>query len=112
MCAAAEEKTAGPVFACNSKAISAAERPCYNDLVKRIRRAIQDRREIADGYVFKVDSKTLTLPEAAEWVSMERLCCPFLTLQLTASGNQSDWLLTLTGPEGVKPLIATGFPTP
>lgn len=112
MCAAADEKHHPSVFACNLKAISAAERPRYNDLVKRIRTAIRSRREIANGYVFKVDSKALTLPEAAEWVSMERLCCPFLTLQLTASGNQADWLLTLTGPEGVKPLITTEFPTP
>jgi hypothetical protein len=112
MCAAASDKTGAPAFACNLKAISAAERPRYNDLVKRIRTAIRSRREIANGYVFKVDSKTVALPEAAEWVSMERLCCPFLTLQLTASGNQTDWLLTLTGPEGVKSLITTEFPMP
>jgi hypothetical protein len=43
---------------------------------------------------------------------MERLCCPFLTLQIAASGDRADWLLTLTGPEGVKPLIRAEFPTP
>jgi hypothetical protein len=57
MCAAADEKAAAPVFACNLKAISAAERPRYNDLVKRIRMAIRDRSEIANGYAFKLDSK-------------------------------------------------------
>jgi hypothetical protein len=111
MCAA-EENAAAPVFACNLKAISAAERPRYNDLVKRIRAAIRDRSEISNGYVFKVASKAISLPEAAEWVSMERLCCPFLTLQLAASGNQADWLLTLTGPTGVKQLITAEFPAP
>jgi hypothetical protein len=94
------------------KAISAAERPRYSDLVKRIRAAIRDRSEISNGYAFKMDGKAVTLPEAAEWVSMERLCCPFLTLQLSASGNQADWLLTLTGPIGVKQLITVEFPTP
>jgi len=112
MCAAATEKGAAPVFACNLKAISAAERPRYNDLVKRIRAAIRDRSEVSNGYVFKMDGKAVTLPEAAEWISMERLCCPFLTLQLSASGNQTDWLLTLTGPIGVKQLITIEFPTP
>jgi hypothetical protein len=111
MCAAAD-KDAKPVFSCNLKAISAAERPRYNELVRRIRSAIRDRSEIADGYAFKLDSKTVSLREAAEWIVMERLCCPFLTLQLSAAGNRTDWLLTLTGPKGVKPLIRTEFPTP
>jgi hypothetical protein len=109
MCAAAD-KDAEPVFACNLKAISAAERPRYNELVKRIRTAIRDRSEITDGYAFKLDSKTVTLPEAAKWIVMERLCCPFLTLQLSAAGNQPDWVLALTAPEGVKPLILEEFP--
>jgi len=109
LCAAAQ-KDAAPVFACNPKAISASERPRYNELVKRVRTAMKDRREIANGYVFKLDSGSVTLPEAAEWISMERLCCPFLTLQLSASGNQADWILTLTGPEGVKPILDAEFP--
>jgi hypothetical protein len=112
MCAAATERGVAPVFVCNLKAISAAERPRYNDLVKRIRAAIRDRSEISNGYAFKMDGKAVALPEAAEWVGMERLCCPFLTLQLSASGNQADWLLTLTGPTGVKQLITAEFPTP
>ena len=31
---------------------------------------------------------------------MERRCCPFLNFQLSLSGNEDDWLLTLTGPKG------------
>lgn len=108
MCAA--EKEAKPVFVCNLKAISADERPRYHELVKRIRAAIRDRSEISNGYAFKLDSKTVSLPEAAEWIVMERLCCPFLKLQLSAAGHQTDWTLTLTGPEGVKPLIVEEFP--
>jgi hypothetical protein len=108
MCAA--QKDAAPVFACNLKAISAADRPRYSELVKRVRSAILNRREISNGYAFKLDNNTVTLPEAAEWISMERLCCPFLTFQLSAQGNQADWILTLTGPEGVKPLLDAEFP--
>ena len=67
---------------------------------------------MSNGYAFKLDSKTITLPEAAEWISMERLCCPLLTLQLSAAGNQAYWVLILTGPEGVKPLLDAEFPTP
>jgi hypothetical protein len=107
---AAAQKDASTVFACNLKAISAAERPRYNELVKRVREAMRDRTEISNGYAFKLDSKIITLPEAAEWISMERLCCPFVTLQLSAAGNQTHWVLTLTGPEGVKPFLDVEFP--
>lgn len=111
VCVSAAQKEASTVLACNLKAISAVERPRYNQLVKRVLEAMRDRTEISNGYAFKLDSKTITLPEAAEWIGMERLCCPFLTLQLSAAGNQTDWVLTLTGPEGVKPLLDVEFPT-
>jgi len=97
-------------FACNVSAISATDRPRYSDLLKRVRVAIQDRTEILGGYVFKLDSQTVALPEVAEWINMERLCCPFLILQLSATGNQKHWVLTLTGPEGVKHLLEAEFP--
>jgi hypothetical protein len=111
MCAAGQTEAA-PVFACNLKAISASERPRYKQLVERVRHAIRSRSEISGGYVFKLDGKAVSLPEAAEWISMERRCCPFLTLQLSASGDQEHWVLTLTGPQGVKTLLNAEFPAP
>jgi hypothetical protein len=102
--------SAEPVIACDLTAISAADRPRYNELVKRVRGAVRNRKEISMGYAFNLDSKTVSLPEAAEWITLERLCCPFLTLQLSASGNQADWILTLTGPKGIKPLLDALFP--
>lgn len=109
VCATAQDG-ATPVIACNLKAIRAAERPRYNDLMKRLRATVRSRSELSDGYAFRLDGKAITLPEVAEWMSMERLCCPFFGLQLSASGNEADWLLKLTGPEGVKALLQTEFP--
>src|SRR3982751_3213739 len=39
---------AATVIACNLTAISAADRPRYNELVRRVRGAIRDRQEIAN----------------------------------------------------------------
>lgn len=78
-----------PLFACNLKAISAAERPRYSQLVKRVREAVRERTEIENGYRFKIAAEAITLPELAEWMGMERLCCPFLTLQLSVTGSQA-----------------------
>jgi hypothetical protein len=104
VCAAADVP-----LACNLKAISASERPRYNDLVKRLRVAVQDRRELPDGYAYKLDTKKITLPEVAEWITMERLCCPFLTFQLDVKGS-GDSQLTLRGPAGAKSILREEFP--
>ena len=98
-----------PVFTCNLKAISLARRPHYNDLFKRLLAAVRGRNEILNGYALNLDAKAITLSEVAEWISLERLCCPFLTLTLKASGNQPDWTLTLTGPPGVKAILDAEF---
>jgi hypothetical protein len=109
LCAAAQDGVP-PAIACNLKAISAAERPRYNDLMKRLRLAIQRRSEVRGGYSFDLNGKAISFLEAAEWIGMERLCCPFLTLQLSASGNHADWILKLTGPPDVKALLQAEFP--
>ena len=105
------QNMSGPVIACDLKAIPAADRPRYNDLIKRLRSAVRDRSELTDGYVYRLAGNAITMPEVAEWMGMECRCCPFLKLQLSASGGQPDWLLALTGPAGVKPLLQVEFPT-
>jgi len=96
-------------LACDLKAISTVYRPRYNDLVRRLRVAIQDRRELSDGYSYKLDTKKITLPEVAEWITMERLCCPFLTFQLDVKGK-GDSELTLRGPAVAKVILNEEFP--
>jgi hypothetical protein len=114
LCAAGamSQNNPGPVIACDLKAIPAADRPRYNDLIKRVRSAVRDRSELTCGYAYKLAGNLITLSEVAEWIAMERRCCPFLQLQLAVSGSQSDWVLTLTGPAGVKPLLQAEFPAP
>jgi hypothetical protein len=99
-----------PAFACNLSAISAGDRPRYLELIKRVRAGIKARNEVQKGYEFILDSTVINLAQIAEWISMERLCCPFLTLQVYVFGNDPDCKLTLTGPEGVKPLLHAEFP--
>jgi hypothetical protein len=47
----------------------------YKDLFRRVQAAITDRRELEDGYVFRLDGESLSLPDVAQWISLERLCC-------------------------------------
>jgi hypothetical protein len=96
------------VLACNIKAIGAAQRPRYDDLVKRLRSAMRDRSELTDGYSYSLRTGEISLPEVAEWITMELLCCPFLTFQLEVVGESS--FLKMRGPDGVKAILREEFP--
>ena len=98
-----------PLIACNMAAISSAQRPRYDSLMKRLRGAIQNRREIADGYTFKLDPKGITMAELGEWITLERLCCSFLTFNVEVK-NDGATQLSMTGPEGTKGVLAEDLP--
>jgi len=97
-----------PILACNIQAIGAVQRPRYHDLVSRLRAAIRDRRELPDGYEYSLDSAKIKLPEVSEWISLERLCCPFLIFQLEGASEVSH--LSMGGPDGVKAILQQEFP--
>jgi hypothetical protein len=100
-----------PPVACNLNAISPAERPRYTELVKRLRASISERVELANGFKYRLNTTVIALPEIAEWITMERLCCPFLMFQLDVT-SKDDPSLTLRGPSGAKAIIQEGFPLP
>jgi hypothetical protein len=97
------------VLACNIGAISEADLPRYKILCTRLQDAITDRRELPDGYAFRLDGELISLMYAAQWISLERLCCPFLTFQLQTTGSDHDYWLTLQGPPEAKAIVRQAF---
>ena len=90
-------------FACDAKALSPPERAHHQELTKTLFASVQDKVELKDGYGFRLPPTSLLT--AAEWVSFERRCCPFLTFALEQSRDQGPLWLRLTGSEGVKRFI-------
>ena len=104
------EELPEPAIACDIKAIGAGDRPRYEDLLRRLRLSIWEQTELADGYLFRLNENIISLPDVAGWITMERRCCPFLTLEVSASGSHAGWILKLTGPTGIKPILQAEFP--
>ena len=98
-----------PPFACNMKAMNAGQRQRYDVLVKQLQNTIQEIKELPDGYAFRLPSETSTVKDAAEWITYERLCCPFFDFGLEVERNGGAMWLRLTGREGVKPFIKSEF---
>ena len=95
----------GEGFACDLHALTAAERLRHRELLQRLRPSARHISELANGYQFHLNSGDISFREAAEWVDLERRCCPFLAFQLQIAGGQSGIVLEVTGPEGVKLFI-------
>lgn len=92
-------------LAFNPGAFDATQRLRYQELCARLKAAALNRRDTAEGYRLRLSGAAITLAELGEWMGYERLCCPFLTFQLQASGTDADWTLILAGPEGALPLL-------
>lgn len=90
-------------LACDMDAMNAGQRARHHALAARLKREVQGILELPDGL-------TVYLPAAAwlaaaEFVSLESLCCPFLRFRLEMAAAGGQVLLSLTGPAGVREFL-------
>jgi hypothetical protein len=97
------------VLTCNINGIPLQERARYGQLVEVLRHAIQKRRELPDGYAFQMNTKQIGTDQLAEWIELERKCCPFFEFEIHWTPQNGDVWLHLSGPEGVKEFILDEF---
>jgi hypothetical protein len=98
ICACAAADTVSPL-ACNLKAFQPQERAEWR---KRI-------EQVTDGYTFQIDTRKASFRDVAEWIELERKCCPFFVFELGIQGENGTVWLNLRGREGVKEFIAADF---
>jgi hypothetical protein len=94
-----------PAFVCNLGVMNQVERARYLALARKLMGASEERRELADGYAFRLAAAKISLVEIAEWVTFERRCCPFFNLQIEAQPNDGPIWLRMTGAIGIKQFI-------
>ena len=94
-------------LSCDLTAIKADEHPHHEALTHSLFAAVQEVCELPDGYGFRLPTEILLT--AAEFISRERLCCPFFRFQLEIEpGGQSFWL-RVTGSSEVKEFVHVEF---
>src|SRR2546421_13125941 len=69
-------------FACNLKAFTPDQRVRWRQLIERFTGSVTEARELKDGYALRVNTAQATLVEVAEWIDLERKCCPFFDFQV------------------------------
>ena len=96
-------------LACDLGAISASDRPRYNELRRAVAASVIGKRELADGLAIQIDIGRIALPQIAEWISFERKCCPFFEFRIDLAPESGPVWLSLTGRAGVKEFITEAF---
>lgn len=102
--------TSSPI-ACTPATVPARSKERWLELGKWIYAAIEELRELPDGYACRLTNDAETLVRCAEYVSLDRLCCRFVTWHLRLEPDDGALWLWLTGPEGTKDLFRAAFET-
>ena len=92
-------------IACDMSAVEPGLRGRHAANAAELFRAVEEVRELPGGYAFRLPNDSDTLHKTAEFVSLERLCCPFLGFVLEVEPEGGPVWLRLTGREGVKAFI-------
>jgi hypothetical protein len=90
-------------FACDPFALQPAARARHAEVTAWLLAAAHGIEELPDGYALGLPAADDALLHAAEFITRERLCCPFITFSLHVSQDAAR--LSLTGAGGVKQLI-------
>lgn len=92
-------------FACDMTAIAAEQRAAHLATIDKLFSAVESLRELPNGYSVRLPNRSDILLIAAEFIALERLCCPFFDFTLEIGREGGAVWLSLTGREGVKPFI-------
>jgi len=92
-----------PPLACNLNALDREARARHAAVTAWLLEAALGVDELTDGYALRLPANDQALLHAAEFITRERRCCPFIDFSLTASLDAAR--LSLTGAGGVKQLI-------
>jgi hypothetical protein len=94
-------------LACDLSAMNAEERARHAHVWQHLSAAVHEVQALDDGYAFRY--AMALWPLAAEYVSRERLCCPFFTFTLQIEPNAISFWLRLTGDDAVKEFLDAEF---
>jgi hypothetical protein len=97
---------------CNPNAFTPLERQRYDLLRAQVQTATGQIDELDAGFALRFTMEPAVLTAIAEWVLLERRCCPFLDFTLELRAERAFALLTITGPEGTKDVLREGMAQP
>jgi hypothetical protein len=94
---------------CNMGVFTPSQREAHIQNTTELIQAVQSVQEVENGYEFRFPNETELISKIAEFISNERLCCPFLEFTLNIFSNNEPVSLSLTGPSGTQEFLRAEF---
>lgn len=91
-------------IACDMTVLAPAQRERHLATSRELFSTLKQIRELSNGYEFRVDGPNVIM-QTAEFVSLEKLCCPFLNFEIEVEAENGQVWLKLFGREGVKAFV-------
>ena len=94
-----------PTLACDFTVMDTEQRERYRELRRRLSKDLHEAQQLEDGYAFRHSSEADVLMAVAEYVTLERLCCPFFDFAIEVGGDGGEVWLKMTGGQEVKRIL-------
>jgi hypothetical protein len=104
-----DDTTSSLPIACDLSAMDAAQRERHQAVIESCWQKIQETVELTDGYAFRFEPDDALFLALAEFITLERRCCPFLGFALALDPVGGPMWLRLTGREGAREFIGAAF---
>ena len=95
-------------LACDLSAISSDERLRYHKLRALLCAALISWREFGGGYALRLNDERISRDEVSEWIKMEGMCCPWLSLE-TEPTLLRALEVRMTAPDQAKQVLRVEF---
>jgi hypothetical protein len=97
-------------LACRMDALDSNQRERHRDLLRELAGVVTNVEELADGIAVRFPARPYVFLRLAEWMELERACCPFLEFGLVFENRLPTMRLDVRGPEGVKEFLRAEIP--
>lgn len=92
-------------LACDMTAIAPGQQERHQINNQQLFAMVQERQELPGGYAFRFLPESELIGKIAQFISLERLCCPFFTFTVVIEPDGGPLWLKLTGRNGVKQFL-------
>jgi hypothetical protein len=97
-------------LACRMDALGTVGRARHAALVAELASTGPAVEELAQGFAFRFPSSPYLFLRVAEWIGLERECCPFLAIRLELEHANRSLRVSVTGPAGTKDFLRAELP--
>lgn len=94
---------------CNMDVFTPSQRENHIQTTTQLVQGVRSVEDVENGYEFTFPNESEFISRIAEFISNERLCCPFLEFRMIVNSTSEPISLSLIGPVGTQEFLRAEF---